>query len=114
MKQIFNVQYTSTQILQFIKQLNNIERWRKQSSGIWRRVDIVLTDVLEERIASIFRVEEEEKSASEPAWGGANRLKMEAIYSSETSVISICTRRHTPEDRFLHSHRRVNLKSYII
>jgi hypothetical protein len=32
---------------------------------MWRRVDIVLTDVSEERIASIFRVEEKRrKSAS--------------------------------------------------
>jgi hypothetical protein len=40
---------------------------RKQSSGIWRRADIVLTDVSEERIASIFTVEERRrrKSASE-------------------------------------------------
>jgi hypothetical protein len=30
---------------------------RMPSSGMWRRVDIVLTDVSEERIASIFRVE---------------------------------------------------------
>jgi hypothetical protein len=30
----------------------------KQSSGMWRRIDIVLTDVSEEHIASIFRVEE--------------------------------------------------------
>jgi hypothetical protein len=35
---------------------------------MWRRVDIVLTDVSEERIASIFKVEEKKnKSASEPA-----------------------------------------------
>jgi hypothetical protein len=35
---------------------------------MWRRVDLVWTDVSEERIASIFRVE---KSASqEPAWAG--------------------------------------------
>jgi hypothetical protein len=32
---------------------------------MWRHVDIVLTDVSEERIASIFRVEEKRKSASE-------------------------------------------------
>jgi hypothetical protein len=38
---------------------------------MWRRVDIVLTDVSEERIASIFRVEEKKKSASEPASAGA-------------------------------------------
>jgi hypothetical protein len=29
---------------------------------MWRRVDIVLTDVSEERIASIFRVEEKEEN----------------------------------------------------
>jgi hypothetical protein len=41
---------------------------RKQSSWMWRRVNIVLTDVSEECIASIFRVEEKKKkSASEPA-----------------------------------------------
>jgi hypothetical protein len=36
---------------------------------MWRRVDIMLTDISEERIASIFRVEEKKKnkSASEPA-----------------------------------------------
>jgi hypothetical protein len=27
---------------------------RKQSSGVWHRVEVVLTDVSEERIASIF------------------------------------------------------------
>jgi hypothetical protein len=38
---------------------------------MWRRVDLVLTDVLEERIASNFRVE---KSASEEAaWAGGLR-----------------------------------------
>jgi hypothetical protein len=39
---------------------------------------------------------------------------MEAIRSSETSVKSTTsTRRHTPEDGILHSHRGENLKSYI-
>jgi hypothetical protein len=38
---------------------------------------------------------------------------MEAIRSSETSVQSTTsTRRHTPEDGILHTHRRENLKSY--
>jgi hypothetical protein len=85
----------------------------------------VLTYVSEERIASILRVEEKKKkkSASEPAWIGANRLSifsfsstlnMETTHSSETSVNTICTRRHIPEDCFLHSHRRENLKSYIL
>jgi hypothetical protein len=39
--------------------------FEENTSGIWRRVDIVLTDVSEERIASIFRVQEKRKSASE-------------------------------------------------
>jgi hypothetical protein len=49
---------------------------REQSSGMWRRVGIGLTDVSEERIASIFKVEEKiRKSASEePVRAGANRL----------------------------------------
>jgi hypothetical protein len=35
---------------------------------MWRRADIVLTDVSQERIASIFRVEDKKKkSSSEPA-----------------------------------------------
>jgi hypothetical protein len=42
---------------------------------MWRRVDIVLTDVSHESIASIFKVEEKRKSTSEvPAWAGADRL----------------------------------------
>jgi hypothetical protein len=39
-----------------------------------RRVDTVLTDVSEERIASIFRVEEKKKSTSEPACAGKTGL----------------------------------------
>jgi hypothetical protein len=57
------------------------------SSGKWRYVELVWTDVLEERIASISRVQ---KSASEePAWGGCS---------------------HIPQDDILHSHRCENLK----
>jgi hypothetical protein len=37
----------------------------KPFSGTWSRVDIVLIDVSKERIASILRVEEKRKSASE-------------------------------------------------
>jgi hypothetical protein len=40
-------------------------------------------------------------------------LMMEALSSSETSVLIRATRRNIPEDGIPHSHRREILKSYI-
>jgi hypothetical protein len=39
--------------------------WRMSSSGMWRRLDLVWTDVSEERIASIFRVESHKQGTSD-------------------------------------------------
>jgi hypothetical protein len=38
----------------------------------------------------------------------------EAPGSSETSVLTRATRRNNPEDTILNSHRRENLKSYMV
>jgi hypothetical protein len=67
---------------------------------MWRRVDNVLTDVSEESIASIFKVEKRKKI------GEQGTLKMKVINT-------ISTRRHITEDCLRHSHRRENLKSYM-
>jgi hypothetical protein len=55
------------------------------SSGIWRRVDLVWSDVSDERIASIFKVE---KSTSEkPAWaGGCERRFTQNLHGARSIV----------------------------
>ena len=70
---------------------------------MWHRVDIVLTDVSEERIASIFRVYLHLLTLvlGLRVFFFSSTLKTEAIPSSETSVNTISTRHHIPEDCFL-------------
>jgi hypothetical protein len=90
------------------------------SSGTLRRVALVRTDVSEEFSASIIRVTrigELGTTLVTASVVSSSRifvtLMMEALSSSETSVLTRATRRNVPEDAILHSHRRENLKSYI-
>jgi hypothetical protein len=75
---------------------------------MWHRVGLVTTDVSEERVDSIFRVERISKLGTTLAVRSLILyfLKMEATRSSETSVLTRPTRRHIPEDGTLHSCRR--------
>jgi hypothetical protein len=84
---------------------------------MWRLVDLVWTDVSEERIASIFRVEKSASELQPPAHAGSSLAdfstpKMEAIRSSETSFHTRSTQHRISEDDILHSHRCENLRSY--
>jgi hypothetical protein len=78
---------------------------------MWRRVDLVWTDVSEKRIASIFRVEKS-ANGNQREQVAVDYPEDEPIRSSETSVHTRSTRRYIPEDGILHSHCRENLKSY--
>jgi hypothetical protein len=90
------------------------------SSEICRRVTLVRTDVSEERITSIMRVERINLLGTALA---ANvipcslillTLMMEVTRSSETSVLKRSSQRQIPEDGILHSHLRETLRSYVV
>jgi hypothetical protein len=84
-----------------------------------RRVDLLRTDESEERIATIIRVTEiGELRLLVTANVVSSSLilvtvKMDAIYSPETPLLTRASRCNIPADGILHSHRREHLKSYI-
>jgi hypothetical protein len=88
------------------------ESLKTSSSGTLRRVALVRTDVSEEHSASIIRVKIGELGTTLGRTPIHVTLMMEALSSSETSVLTRTTRRNVIEDDILHSHCRENLKSY--
>jgi hypothetical protein len=85
------------------------------SSGMLRRVALVRTDVSEELSASFDArcVRRLLVRASVVSSSPILVTMMEALSSSQTSVLTRTTRRNIPEHTILHSHHRENLKSYI-
>jgi hypothetical protein len=98
------------------------------SSGVLRRVALIRTDVSEEFSVSFIRVTGIGELGPTLAVASVRKLlvtanfvpsspilvtlKMEALSSSEMSVLTRATRRNIPEGAILHGHLRENLQSY--
>jgi hypothetical protein len=90
-----------------------------------RRVALVMTDVLEERFASIIRIRIDELETNLAVTSNRSKLRgntvvpsspilvtltTETVRSYKTSVLARTTPRHMPKDGINRSHRRENLK----
>jgi hypothetical protein len=104
---------------------NRVFFWRMSSSGMWRYVDLALTDVSEDHIASIspcsyiagyFRLVAQ-SVATCSRWFLARGFFYPQDWR-ETFLRNIInarsTQRHIPEDDILQRHRCENLKTYIV
>jgi hypothetical protein len=103
-----------------------ISTQRMPSSGMWLRVLLARTDISEERIASIIRVERIGElrttllvtSNYKMLWTTSDSLifftlMTEAVSTSETLLLTRATRSHMQEEYILRSHRLESIKSYI-
>jgi hypothetical protein len=94
-----------TAILWNYLSLLQITIWRMPSSGLWRRVDLVGTEVSEACVASIFRLERiGEIGITEPHLGRRHSS------SSLLCMSQMAERHHIPEDGILHNHGSESLK----
>jgi hypothetical protein len=100
------------------------------SLGMISRVALVRTDVSVERIVAIIKVSRTGERGTLEVTSNRSKLRrntmysssstilvtliMEAIHSSETSVLTRATQRNIPEDGIPHSQSRENLISYKI
>jgi hypothetical protein len=95
------------------------------SSGMFRRVALVITDVSEEPSASFIRVTRIGELGTTQAATSVRRLLGAAcvvpsppilvtLMKEALGSITRATRRNIPEHTILHSHRRENLKSFTI
>jgi hypothetical protein len=84
---------------------------RMLSSGMWCCVGLVLTDVSEERIASMLRVE---KSASEePVWAGGCRLSHQSQKTTFFTVTAVKASNLTKSSPFFMTREATDRRNLI-